>query len=994
MLPLPRDDRASTRKFPNASLFGGEGTSNGDIFIRPGQDRIPTERVTVPNQQDSRLLDLVAEAVAMDPEARGEWLRRTCGDNLELRAEIEALLGFNDDADQLLQLSGAATSASPVLPRQREEPSAAVGAVQSGDRLGDYEIVKQIGAGGMGIVYEAMQLSLNRSVAVKVLPANLRSSPNSLARFRREVEAVARLRHDNIVAIHTTGDDGTISYYAMELVDGLSLSEVLAGLRRDPIPELQMSSPPSHASLDQQNEPAERATWLTALLTADDATDNNATLTESPAAGSPAGNYFEVVAGLLAQVADGLSYAHSHQIVHRDIKPSNLLLSRDGRLHISDFGLARIIAEPAVTQTGEFVGTPYYMAPEQTNSALGDIDGRTDVYALGATLYEMLALRPPFPGSSRDEVLASIARHEHTPPRRLNSRVPRDLETICLKALEKHPAQRYPGAGEMADDLRRFVGQMPISAKRSGFAARSMKWCRRHPSMAASLIAACSLGLIATALAYSAHESAKDKVLAEQQRDDVVARASRIEQDLHSAHAAVIRAQQTEHERVFERALLAAMQGDEEAVQSAVRRAEQLDVPPGRLHILRGQIALFSADFEQGLAEFEAAIELLPNNLAAQALLGETHARLEQWETSRKILERVREIGANSTEDLILMGRMESYHDPASAEETLDLAIARDRKNIAARLIRGIIRAKRAYHEGDPAAAERALSDFRQASSFLEETPYLLSELLRANLTAAAAYEAAGQQAAQQRHLEEAGVLAERLRKYQLDYQAHRWRAYYFDQIGDLDSAVAEWQSIQQKTIGFLVMTLYRAGRFDEALVACDIYEAGAITGTSDFCHSFVVAASCDSAEELLADFNFETMLAWNRNTTRRSAYILWCLAGQRDRAAEEVRAIGIADSASEPSRNLFDFVSGSHSAKEYLTKSRPSREGLSRAHLIVGIDCLARGQRNQAREHFEQSADYRLNYEFFTAMSRALLAQLDRDPAWPPWIPISDRDR
>ena len=515
------------------------------------------------------------EALAIDPAARDEWLEAACANNPKLRAEIESLLECNADADELLQLSSTAAAKTELGSRSYDHAVSAVETLRAGDTLGDYQIIKEIGAGGMGIVYEARQLSLNRLVALKVLPANLRSAPKSLARFRREVEAVARLKHDNIVAIHTTGDDGAVSYYAMELIVGPSLNEVLAGLRKDPIPDLPMSVPSGYAARDQQPELGDRPAWLSSLLAGCRSDGDDASLTEKPGPPRDFENYFEVVAYLLAQVADGLSYAHGHQIVHRDIKPSNLLLSQDGRLHIGDFGLARILAEPAVTQTGEFVGTPYYMAPEQINSVIGPVDGRTDIYGLGSTLYEMLVLHPPFPGANRDEVLASIARDEPVPPRRLNSRVPRDLETICLKALEKQPSRRYDNAGDMAEDLSRYVAHLPISAKRIGLPGRCVKWCRRHPSMAASLLAACGLGLLATALAYAAHESVKDKALAEQQRDDLVARAQQIEENLQSANAAVIRARQTQQERLFEQALLAAMQGDEESVQEAVRRAEK-----------------------------------------------------------------------------------------------------------------------------------------------------------------------------------------------------------------------------------------------------------------------------------------------------------------------------------------------------------------------------------------------------------------------------------
>lgn len=940
-------------------------------------------------KQDSRVLDLVAEALAIDPADRDQWLHCACSGNENLRSEVESLLQFDNDAEELLQLSDADPTLQ--LARSSQEEGEIIGSLQPGYKLGDYQIKRQLGAGGMGIVYEAQQLSLNRQVALKVLPAYLRSSPNALARFRREVEAAASLRHDNIVAVHTTGDDGSNSYYAMALIDGPTLSDVLAGLRHDPISDLEMSTPFQRAKPTAETQhPSERPSWLGELLTATSSSGDSPLPAEIGNSARKGGNYFEVMALLLAEVAEGLDYAHEKGIVHRDIKPSNLLLSKDGRLHISDFGLARILAEPGVTQSGDFVGTPFYMAPEQISSEIGDIDGRTDIYALGATLYELLTLRPPLPGTNRHEVLAKISREDPTPPKRLNSRIPRDLETICLQALAKDPAQRYQTAAEMAADLRRFVSHWPIAAKRTGLFVRGWKWCRRHRAMAASLAAVAGLGLVATLLAYNAHESTKKKTLAEQQRDAVAARASKFEQDLKTAEAAVIRARQTEQERVFEQALLAAMRGDQEAAEAAIAQAEQLGASAERLHVLRGQNAMFTADFDKALQELEAAIDVNSQNFAAHSLLAETYARLEQWKTSREMLQQVRAMTPRSTEDLILKGRMESHHDPQAAEQTLIQAIASDKKNIPARLIRGVIRAKRAYSDVDPAAAELALVDFRQASSFLDENSYLLSELLSANLTAATAYEAAGNFEGQQQHLNAARDLANRLGEYPGDYEAHRWRAYYFDQTGDLDSAILEWQAIQDKTIGFLIMCLYRAGRFDDALVACDEYRKDSVTGTADFCHSFTLAALANSSGELSSNFRFEKQLAWNRNSTRRSKYILWCLAGDQDRAVQEVREVGIDPESPPFARRVFDYASGNLAASEYLQEVSHSRFQLGNAHLMIGMSSLAQGDRKMARQHFQQVVDQRLNYEFFTAMARALLTQLEHAPQWPTWIPAN----
>jgi hypothetical protein len=207
---------------------------------------------------------------------------------------------------------------------------------------------------------------------------------------------------------------------------------------------------------------------------------------------------------MIAEVADGLDYAHDQGVIHRDIKPSNLLLSPAGRLSINDFGLARMLEQPGMTMTGEFVGTPMFMSPEQITAGRAPLDHRTDIYSLGATLYELLTLQPPFPGERRDQIIAQIISKEPKPPRRHNTKVPVGLETICLKGMEKDPDRRYQTAGQMAEDLRRFVNRFAISAKRAGPLARTVKWVRRRPVVAGLLVLVIIAGGVAGFFTYSA----------------------------------------------------------------------------------------------------------------------------------------------------------------------------------------------------------------------------------------------------------------------------------------------------------------------------------------------------------------------------------------------------------------------------------------------------------------------------------------------------------
>src|SRR6516165_689558 len=262
-------------------------------------------------------------------------------------------------------------------------------------RLGDFEIVREVGRGGMGVVYEALQVSLNRKVALKVLSGSLGLSPKAVPRFRREAEAAAKLHHTNIVPVYATGEENDTHFYAMELIEGPSLDAVIRQLRQ---------ARTNESTATPSSTPDQMAVTGPFVESANASADGAAVLAASSL--SSDGHYFDTAARMIADVADALEYAHMQGVIHRDIKPSNLLLSPDGRLSVNDFGLARMLEEPGMTMTGEFVGTPAYMSPEQITAGRVPIDHRTDIYSLGATLYELLALQPPFSGERRDQLLA------------------------------------------------------------------------------------------------------------------------------------------------------------------------------------------------------------------------------------------------------------------------------------------------------------------------------------------------------------------------------------------------------------------------------------------------------------------------------------------------------------------------------------------------------------------------------------------------------------
>jgi serine/threonine protein kinase len=303
-------------------------------------------------------------------------------------------------------------------------------------RIPGYELIRVVDQGGMGVVYEARQIELGRTVAIKMI-SGMRLRPKIVARFRAEAEAAARLQHPNFVQVFQVGEVNGRPFFSMEYVAGGSLAELLA-----------------------RNPPSARA-----------------------------------AAELIETLARAIHAAHERGVVHRDLKPSNVMLSADGTLKIADFGLAkRLDDDSGHTHSGEILGTPSYMAPEQAEGKKDQIGPATDVYALGAILYELLAAKPPFQGNSPLDSLRLVVAQEPVAPSRIAPSVPRDLEAICLKCLEKTPSHRYASAQALAEDLRRFVCGQPVTARRIGLVQRAWKWTRRHPQ-AVALVA--TLGVLA-----------------------------------------------------------------------------------------------------------------------------------------------------------------------------------------------------------------------------------------------------------------------------------------------------------------------------------------------------------------------------------------------------------------------------------------------------------------------------------------------------------------
>jgi WD40 repeat protein/serine/threonine protein kinase len=367
---------------------------------------------------------------------------------------------------------------------------------ESAELIGDYRVIRQIGRGGMGVVYEAEQVSLGRRVALKVLPFASALDHRQLQRFKIEAHAAALLHHTNIVPVFSVGSERGVHYFAMQYIEGRTLAAVIAELRaiagKEPIKEpigaaatvdpAAGSPPPDHGRYELGRPSSGSATSIgsNAKRPADRATTAAAAGSLSTDRSNRSPEFFRTVAQLGVQAAEALEHAHQNGIVHRDIKPANLLIDDRRNLWVTDFGLARFGEETGLTMSGDMLGTLRYMSPEQAMGRRCLIDHRTDIYSLAATMYELLTLQPVFDGQDRQDLLRQIAFDEPRPLARVNASVPVELETILHKALAKNPAERFDTAQEFADDLRRFLEDRPIRARRPSVVQRAAKFARRH----------------------------------------------------------------------------------------------------------------------------------------------------------------------------------------------------------------------------------------------------------------------------------------------------------------------------------------------------------------------------------------------------------------------------------------------------------------------------------------------------------------------------------
>jgi serine/threonine protein kinase len=544
--------------------------------------------------------------------------------------------------------------------------------------LGDFRIIRQVGHGGMGVVYEAEQMSLGRRVALKVLPFAATMDPKQLQRFKNEARAAASLEHPHIVPVYGVGCERGVHFYAMKFIEGRSFAEVIAELPRP-------SEPRPSGNGHGENLPAPNVLPL-------EGRSSNST---APIARLPTGSatkdlvYFRRVAELGVQAAEALDHAHQLGIIHRDIKPGNLMIDETGKLWVTDFGLARFGADAGLTMTGDVMGTLRYMSPEQALARHGLVDHRTDVYALGATLYELLTGRPAVEGQDRQEILKHIIDDEPHLPQSLDRAIPVDLGTIVLKAMAKETTERYATAKDLADDLRRFVEDRPIRAKPPTILQRLWKLGRRHRQLVRAsalflILLVVGLGVAVSLLWQEKEQTRKALAKAEDNYKRAETQRQRAETNFREAYSVVeellsvfdpyspdinlaeMKKWQTQRALLF-LAPFCEDPSDEPAVRLQKGAAY---VHTGRVYQVLGERERARQSFREAIVVFDRLVQDYPDDSAYPRELGTAlHILAEDLYLAGRILE-----GNSIFAQAVNVWREGVHNHPTSSELPYDLA--------------------------------------------------------------------------------------------------------------------------------------------------------------------------------------------------------------------------------------------------------------------------------------------------------------------------------
>jgi tetratricopeptide (TPR) repeat protein len=675
---------------------------------------------------------------------------------------------------------------------------------------------------------------------------------------------------------------------------------------------------------------------------------------------------------MIAEVADALECAHQQGVIHRDIKPSNLLLSSAGRLSVSDFGLARMLEQPGVTITGELLGTPLYMSPEQVIAGRVPIDHRTDIYSLGATLYELLTLQPPFAAERRDHLLAQIIQKDPTPPRRVNGKVPVDLDTICLKAMDKDPERRYQTAGQMAEDLRRYVNRFAILARRAGPVAQLQKWVMRNPALSGALAGVLVLVGVAAGLAYRSHLRERGHL-----QDLAQVEQGRLAEKCLGA---------------LEKAILAARLQDFDGARHAIREAESGGCSAGQVRMLQGQLELYEGHDTEAIEHLTKAVELLPESVAAWSLLAVAKTRAVSQTEYQQALARATELVAQSPEDYLFRGHAEILLDPERGLRSLDEAIRR-RPSVLARLVRLNAVRRHLLDVPGPERARQAMEDAKWIKQYLPENPVVLSESLLTHLACTHVFGEFGSAAERDAALEEGWKDARALERFPNLPAAVLARWFFVEGTDQEETVVDELRRVTETTRDSMVSAnyaeaLYDRGKYDQAHTVMSRLKGEPVL---DLLRVILLAELPDGvrrANQLLEEVMAQDLGAWDLF----NGQLILRFMGRKQEAIEASRRFLARPDRfpavrKESFRQALEYCAGHGSETDLLQSVQASRLDLSNAHLSIALTALADGDREKARRHLQRCFDTRYFEALPYSLSRRLLARMTQNPAWPPWI-------
>ncbi len=855
-------------------------------------------------------------------------------------------------------------------------------ALSVGSKLGDFEIIREIGHGGMGVVYRARQLSLNREVALKVLPDYARHGRRAVSRFRNEAKAAARLNHANVVPVYAQGDYEGHYFYAMKLVEGSSLDQIIkaqpqrltstyASLHGSSF-NLSPFAAPRQAIRDnlpaidevQQPKPIEK-------------TDDKAKLPQRSK------EDYRYIASLLAGVADGLAHAHKHGVIHRDIKPHNIILGDDLQMYITDFGLAHLTSEPHMTMSGEIMGTPSYLSPEQAGGSSSKIDHRTDIFSLGVTLYELVTGQRPFVGETRDQIIQAVCHHEVIPLRRTIHNVPRDLETICMRAMEKEPGQRYTSATALAEDLRRFAEGRPILSRHVTFVERGVKWMRRHK--AASLAMAACVALLAVSTGWVASYSLSQQREADQKLDGAY------DWLVHSNYR------------------------KPDVVLADIQLAQDMGASTAKLLFVQAMVDMGQSQPQLAIEKLDTLLAANPQHIEAIYVKAWALWRVRQPDQSRSMIARAEALGGPATPEAWFFRALAiHYDDPDNAAYSYQVA-----RNIAgannqyfpqaslnvARAYNQILFSRRsleAFQEAEPVLLQLVKDSFYAGiSHYLISITYRLAaeiyqddgnslkadEYFQTSLSWALQGEVAAPE--DNRPPTAAATSLERLGRLE-------------ESIAARDRAEALAVNDRQRCEGYYYRWRmhYWLGNIDAA--ALDVQRHAACNPQDPyFTHIYPALIDAERGDMTAAQGRIDELA--NRQPAIASDLILaaagYRLLGMDDSAttllASRLNGLTFSTDSTIPifdqwQRELYDYCAGTLPFEALLTLAQSSDtpwKFLGEAYYHAGLMSLALGNRaeainnlKQTRKSFDDTADFRYN-------GGLVLRRLLDDPTWPTWV-------